>query len=133
LRYPRVHRRAARAHGDEGVPGEADRPLPGLASGRRRASERDRAPEWLDRAPSGVRLLNHSMTAWDELVEGVAPELRDRFRLDRIPFESDGAPFGELLSLAGRTVVVTGGGGDDLGRALCHRLAQQGAAVVVLD
>jgi 3-oxoacyl-[acyl-carrier protein] reductase len=39
----------------------------------------------------------------------------------------------DLLDLTGRTVLVTGGGGPDLGSALCRRLAGQGALVGVLD
>jgi hypothetical protein len=33
----------------------------------------------------------------------------------------------ELLDLAGRSVLVTGGGGGDLGSMLCRGLAAQGA------
>jgi 3-oxoacyl-[acyl-carrier protein] reductase len=39
----------------------------------------------------------------------------------------------ELMSLAGKNAVVTGGGGADLGQALVHRLASVGARVAVLD
>jgi NAD(P)-dependent dehydrogenase (short-subunit alcohol dehydrogenase family) len=39
----------------------------------------------------------------------------------------------ELLDLRGKVAVVTGGGGEGLGQACCHRLAAQGAAIHVND
>lgn len=68
-----------------------------------------------------------------EAVAALPPEVRRHFGLDSIPDVSARHPVGELLDLTGRTVLVTGGGGPDLGSALCRRLAGQGALVGVLD
>jgi len=53
--------------------------------------------------------------------------------LDSVPAGGTDRPLAERLDLTGRTVLVTGGGGPDLGSALCRRLAGQGALVGVLD
>lgn len=37
------------------------------------------------------------------------------------------------VRLAGKIAVVTGGGGRGMGRAYCHRLAEEGATVIVAD
>jgi NAD(P)-dependent dehydrogenase (short-subunit alcohol dehydrogenase family) len=68
-----------------------------------------------------------------EAVAALPPEVRRHFGLDSIPGVGADRPVGELLDLTGRTALVTGGGGPDLGSALCRRLAGQGALVGVLD
>ncbi|WP_344416386.1 SDR family oxidoreductase [Pseudonocardia ailaonensis] len=42
-------------------------------------------------------------------------------------------PLPELMSLAGRTALVTGGGGPGLGQSIVRRLAAMGASVAVVD
>jgi NAD(P)-dependent dehydrogenase (short-subunit alcohol dehydrogenase family) len=66
-------------------------------------------------------------------LEGISPEVIARFRLDELDFGRSGVSTSQLLSLRGRTALVTGGGGAGSGNATCHRLAEQGANVVVLD
>jgi NAD(P)-dependent dehydrogenase (short-subunit alcohol dehydrogenase family) len=66
-------------------------------------------------------------------LQDVPADVRDRFRLDRLPLERQLAPTSELLRLDGQCALVTGGGGDGLGNSVCHRLAEQGATVAVLD
>jgi 3-oxoacyl-[acyl-carrier protein] reductase len=68
-----------------------------------------------------------------EAVAALPPEVRRHFGLENVPGGGTPRPLGELLDLTGRTVLVTGGGGPDLGSALCRRLAGQGATVGVLD
>jgi NAD(P)-dependent dehydrogenase (short-subunit alcohol dehydrogenase family) len=73
------------------------------------------------------------MTELSAPLDGIAPETVARFGLDRLPFDQVGKSLAELVDLGGRRAVVTGGGGADLGQAICHRLARLGAAVAVLD
>ena len=68
-----------------------------------------------------------------EAVAALPPEIRRHFGLEGVPGADRSRPLAELLDLTGRTVLVTGGGGPDLGSALCRRLAGQGALVGVLD
>ena len=68
-----------------------------------------------------------------EAVAALPPEVRRHFGLDSVPAGGTDRPLAERLDLTGRTVLVTGGGGPDLGSALCRRLAGQGALVGVLD
>jgi NAD(P)-dependent dehydrogenase (short-subunit alcohol dehydrogenase family) len=66
-------------------------------------------------------------------LDGIAPEVVDRFHLDRLPFHQAATSPDELMRLRGTRVVVTGGGGGDLGQAVVHRLAALGAHVAALD
>jgi 3-oxoacyl-[acyl-carrier protein] reductase len=66
-------------------------------------------------------------------LEAVPLDIVERYRLDRLPFDRPGTAVADLLRLDGHVAVVTGGGGDGLGNAICHRLAEQGAVVAVLD
>jgi NAD(P)-dependent dehydrogenase (short-subunit alcohol dehydrogenase family) len=68
----------------------------------------------------------------DELA-GVPPEIVERFHLDKMPFAQKDAAVSDLVSLAGKRALVTGGGGVGLGQATCNRLAGQGADVIVFD
>jgi NAD(P)-dependent dehydrogenase (short-subunit alcohol dehydrogenase family) len=68
----------------------------------------------------------------DALV-GMDQAVVDRYRLDRVPFGREDRSTTELLSLAGKTAIVTGGGGTGLGNRTAHRLAEQGASVAVFD
>jgi 3-oxoacyl-[acyl-carrier protein] reductase len=67
------------------------------------------------------------------VVADIDPAVVKRFALDQIPFERPAITTAELLRLDGKRAIVTGGGGDGLGAAICHRLAEQGADVAVLD
>ena len=66
-------------------------------------------------------------------LDGIAPEVVERFHLDRLPFHQAASGPDELMRLSGSRVVVTGGGGADLGQAIVHRLTALGARVAVLD
>ena len=68
-----------------------------------------------------------------DLLDGIPAETIARFGLDRLPFDDVDRSVADLLSLDGRRVVVTGGGGADLGQAISRRLARLGARVAVLD
>jgi NAD(P)-dependent dehydrogenase (short-subunit alcohol dehydrogenase family) len=69
----------------------------------------------------------------DERLASIPPDVIEQFRLDRLPFEQTMQRPDTLMSLSGKRVVVTGGGGGDLGQACVHRLAAVGAQVAVLD
>jgi NAD(P)-dependent dehydrogenase (short-subunit alcohol dehydrogenase family) len=57
----------------------------------------------------------------------------DAYRLDRLLLDRHRTRTTELLRLDGKVAVVTGGGGHGLGNAICHRLAEQGAAIAIID
>jgi|HubBroStandDraft_6_1064221.scaffolds.fasta_scaffold71067_4 NAD(P)-dependent dehydrogenase (short-subunit alcohol dehydrogenase family) len=86
-----------------------------------------------------VLLLNHNncyptnVDPISEAITALPPEIRRHFGLESVPGESSSRPLGKLLDLTGLAVLVTGGGGPDLGSALCRRLASQGALIGVLD
>ncbi|MCU1656572.1 MAG: short-chain dehydrogenase/reductase [Pseudonocardiales bacterium] len=63
----------------------------------------------------------------------VPDEAVTRYGLGRLPVDRAATATADLLRLDGKCAVVTGGGGDGLGNAICHRLAEQGATVVILD
>jgi NAD(P)-dependent dehydrogenase (short-subunit alcohol dehydrogenase family) len=69
----------------------------------------------------------------DEEISALSPEVRRHFGLDTFAGAGPTRALAKLLDLAGRTVLVTGGGGADLGSMLCRRLAAEGATVAVLD
>jgi NAD(P)-dependent dehydrogenase (short-subunit alcohol dehydrogenase family) len=66
-------------------------------------------------------------------LDGVPHDVVERFHLDRVPFDRPAMATADLLRLDGVRAIVTGGGGQGLGHATCHRLAEQGARVAVLD
>src|SRR4051812_34103706 len=68
-----------------------------------------------------------------DLVASMPADVADHFGLDRIPFDQAGKPLADMLRLDGCRALVTGGGGADLGSAICRGLAAQGAKVGVLD
>jgi 3-oxoacyl-[acyl-carrier protein] reductase len=70
---------------------------------------------------------------FSEAIAALPADVRRHFGLDEVRGDTATRPLAELLDLTGRTVLVTGGGGPDLGSALCRRLAAQGATVGVLD
>lgn len=65
-------------------------------------------------------------------LEGIPQDVVIRFGLDQLPFEQREFPLKDLLDLKGKRAVVTGGGGENLGQAICRRLAELGASVAVL-
>lgn len=68
-----------------------------------------------------------------EAIAALPTDARRHFGLEGVRGDTTARPLAELLDLNGRTVLVTGGGGPDLGVTLCRRLAAQGATVGVLD
>ena len=66
-------------------------------------------------------------------LSAVPDEVVQRYGLDRLPLDRDQTAAADLLRLNGERALVTGGGGDGLGAAVCARLAEQGADVAVLD
>jgi NAD(P)-dependent dehydrogenase (short-subunit alcohol dehydrogenase family) len=95
-----------------------------------RGAGRARPPE-----PTGVGAGGRTPRggAMSDALEGISPETRGYFGLDRVPFDQVDKSVGDLLDLRGRRAVVTGGGGADLGQAICHRFARLGASIAVLD
>ena len=63
----------------------------------------------------------------------VDPAVIAKYALDRLPLNRPSTPTADLLNLQGARAIVTGGGGEGLGNATCHRLAEQGARVAVMD
>ena len=66
-------------------------------------------------------------------LSGVPADVVDAYNLDRLPLERAVTSTGELLRLDGKVALITGGGGSGLGNAICHRLAEQGASIAILD
>jgi NAD(P)-dependent dehydrogenase (short-subunit alcohol dehydrogenase family) len=66
-------------------------------------------------------------------LDGVDASIVSRYALDRLPFGREQVATAELLALRDRRAIVTGGGGHGLGNATCHRLAEQGSRVAVVD
>ena len=52
---------------------------------------------------------------------------------DRVPTWMEGKPLSEMISLKGKTALVTGAGGIGLGRDIANSLAALGAEVVLVD
>lgn len=73
------------------------------------------------------------MKMLSEAIAALPTDARRHFGLEGVRGDTTARPLAELLDLSGRTVLVTGAGGPDLGAALCRRLAAQGATVGVLD
>ena len=78
-------------------------------------------------------MTNEELSARSGALTGIPNEIVERFRLDRMPLDRRERPTSDLLRLDGRRALVTGAGGDGSGDAICHRLAEQGAAIAVLD
>src|ERR1700722_13347044 len=57
----------------------------------------------------------------------------DLINAERLPVHLRGTSLPELLTLAGRNVMVVGGGGRNLGQACVDRVASLGANVAVVD
>ena len=66
-------------------------------------------------------------------LSAVPDDVVRRYGLDRLPADREQQAAADLLRLDGKRAIVTGGGGDGLGAAICSRLAEQGADVAVLD
>jgi 3-oxoacyl-[acyl-carrier protein] reductase len=66
-------------------------------------------------------------------LEHVDPEVIRKYALDRLPLDRPSRSTADLLDLRGARAIVTGGGGEGLGNATCHRLAEHGARVAVID
>ena len=66
-------------------------------------------------------------------LDNVDPAVIAKYALDRLPLNRPSTPTADLLNLQGARAIVTGGGGEGLGNATCHRLAEQGARVAVMD
>jgi 3-oxoacyl-[acyl-carrier protein] reductase len=65
-------------------------------------------------------------------LEGIPTDVVEQFGLDRLPFEQRELTLKDIMDLSGKAAVVTGGGGESLGQAICRRLAELGASVAVL-
>ena len=66
-------------------------------------------------------------------LSAVPPEVVDAYNLDALPVDRPLASTADLLRLDGKVALVTGGGGAGLGNAICHRLAEQGATIAIVD
>ena len=66
-------------------------------------------------------------------LSAVPDDVIRRYGLDRLPVDRERQTAAGLLRLDGKRAMVTGGGGEGLGAAICTRLAEQGADVAVLD
>jgi 3-oxoacyl-[acyl-carrier protein] reductase len=66
-------------------------------------------------------------------IDGIDEVTVERYALDRILFDRPSQTTADLHRLDGKCAIVTGGGGEGLGHAVCHRLAEQGAIVAVFD
>lgn len=66
-------------------------------------------------------------------LSAVPDDVIRRYGLDRLPVDREQQTAADLLRLDGKRAMVTGGGGEGLGAAICARLAEQGAEVAVLD
>ena len=66
-------------------------------------------------------------------LSAVPDDVVRRYGLDRLPPDREKQAAADLLRLDGKRAMVTGGGGEGLGAAICARLAEQGADVAVLD
>jgi NAD(P)-dependent dehydrogenase (short-subunit alcohol dehydrogenase family) len=66
-------------------------------------------------------------------LQGIDDAVIARYALDQLPFSQAPASPAALMDIKGSRVLVTGGGGGDLGQACVHRLAALGARVAVLD
>lgn len=72
--------------------------------------------------------------AWGaDLLDSVPQGTIEKFHLDRLPLARPSTSTHDLLRLDEQVFVVTGGGGVGLGNSICHRLAEQGAKIAVLD
>ena len=78
-------------------------------------------------------LTDGSSTRYLEGVGEVSDAAIELFGLERVPWGRVRQTTNDLLRLDGKRAVVTGGGGDGSGNAICHRLAEQGASVAVMD
>ena len=66
-------------------------------------------------------------------LDNVDPAVIAKYALDRLPLNRPSTSTVDLLGLHGVRAIVTGGGGEGLGNATCHRLAEQGARIAVMD
>jgi NAD(P)-dependent dehydrogenase (short-subunit alcohol dehydrogenase family) len=66
-------------------------------------------------------------------ISGIPDDVVRQLHLDTLPLDRPDQPMRDLLRLDGRHAIVTGGGGDGLGNSVCHRLAELGAQVAVMD
>jgi 3-oxoacyl-[acyl-carrier protein] reductase len=66
-------------------------------------------------------------------LSSVDPAVVAAYHLDRLPLDRPTRSTSDLLRLDGKVALVTGGGGAGLGNAICHRLAEQGATLAIVD